>query len=577
MKKSIFLKIFGGYLFLGLLLTALILLFSFKAIKNFYIGSQVRHLELLADTLKFRVNPLLEENRFKELDSFAKEFGKEIKTRITVVSKEGVVLADSEENPEKMESHRYRPEIFQALEGRRGQSLRFSSTVGADMLYVAVPIEKGGETSGALRLSLFLKDIDQLLAQLRRNIIGAVVVITVILLVAALIFSRSLSSPIRELISASHKVARGDFDVRIFIKKRDELKDLSESFNWMTSRLKALFTELSQQREELDGIISSIQEGLLVLDRNERILLSNQSFKKIIQNDTPEGRFYWEVFRRSKFDELIKRVREQKKSTTGEVQWDERVYLCSATYMATQERIVVTFHDVTEAKNMERMKRDFVVNVSHELRTPLTSIKGYVETLEGKLDKKSQNYLEIIKRNAERLINIVEDLLLLSELEEKGVKLELEEVDVRQLAEDVLKIFEKKARDKGLNLTVRAKSGLPSVRADRFRLEQMFINLIDNALKYTEKGGIGISLEEKENALVIEIEDTGIGISEEHLPRIFERFYVVEKSRSRSLGGTGLGLSIVKHIVLLHNGKIDVQSRPGAGTKFTITLPFTIS
>jgi two-component system phosphate regulon sensor histidine kinase PhoR len=286
-----------------------------------------------------------------------------------------------------------------------------------------------------------------------------------------------------------------------------------------------------------------------------------------------DGRYYWEVVRSSKFDELINQVMEKKESSSAEVELNEKIFLSSAAYLGSQELAVVTLHDLTEAKRLERVKKEFVVNVTHELRTPLTAIKGFVETLEEEKDKKKQNYLRIIKRNTDRLIRIVEDLLSLTELEEKEFPLEREEVNLKELAENVFKIFEQEAKEKDLYLKLLADEKLPLVRADSFRLEQMFVNLLDNGLKYTEKGGVTVGLKSKENEVIIEVEDTGIGIAAEHLPRIFERFYTVDKARSRKLGGTGLGLSIVKHIVFLHGGKIQVKSDLGLGTKFTVTLP----
>jgi two-component system phosphate regulon sensor histidine kinase PhoR len=224
-------------------------------------------------------------------------------------------------------------------------------------------------------------------------------------------------------------------------------------------------------------------------------------------------------------------------------------------------------------KMLERMKKDFVVSVTHELRTPLTAIKGFVETMEEEADKEKQNYLRIIKRNTDRLVRIVNDLLSLSEMEEKGVLVEREEVNLKESVENILKIFEHEAKEKKLYLKLHADEKLPLIHADSFRLEQTFINLIENALKYTEKGGVTIVLKTKDKEAVIEVRDTGIGISAEHLPRIFERFYTVDKAHSRRLGGTGLGLSIVKHIVLLHGGTIEVKSDLGLGTTFTVTLP----
>jgi len=237
--------------------------------------------------------------------------------------------------------------------------------------------------------------------------------------------------------------------------------------------------------------------------------------------------------------------------------------------------VVATLQDISEVHKLNRMKKDFVLNMSHELRTPLTAIRGYAETLEQEVDAERRVYVETILRHADRLIKIVEDLLALSTLEEKSTSLEREPVDLRALAETVLKLFEPKARAKNLALQLTEEESLPVIQADPFRLEQMLINLIDNAVKYTEKGSIEVILEKAEHGIALEIVDTGIGIPEEDQDRIFERFYVVDKSRSRKLGGTGLGLSIVKHIVLHHGGKIDLRSTPGVGSTFRVFLPST--
>jgi two-component system phosphate regulon sensor histidine kinase PhoR len=573
MKRSLFLKIFAGYFLIVFLLSIVILLFSFSAIRSHYLNTLTEDLDRLAQVLKGRVIPYIEESRFQELDAFSKELGKTAKTRITIVNAEGVVLADSEGDPGRMENHRYRPEIFQALQGTMGKSIRLSPTIKEEMLYVALPLEKDGRISGVVRVSLHLKDINKLLSDLKAKIALVAAIMTVLLLFFALLFSQSISGPIKKVIAASRKVASGDFSMRIDLKSKDELRDLAESFNAMTVELKTFFTELFNQKEELNSIISSIHEGLLVVDKTGKILLSNESVKKIAESELLDGRYYWEVVRSSKFDELMNKVMEKKESSSAEVEVNEKIYLSSAAYLGSQELAVVTFHDLTEMKRLEKIKKEFVVNVTHELRTPLTAIKGFVETLEEEGDKKKQNYLRIIKRNTDRLIRIVEDLLSLTELEEKGFSLEREEVNLKELAENVLKIFEQEAKEKDLYLKLLADENLPLVRADSFRLEQMFVNLLDNALKYTEKGGVTVYLKRKEGEVIIEVQDTGIGIEAEHFPRIFERFYTVDKARSRKLGGTGLGLSIVKHIVLLHGGKIQVKSDLGLGTKFTVNLP----
>jgi two-component system phosphate regulon sensor histidine kinase PhoR len=573
MKKSFFLKIFALYLVVVLSLSLLITLFSFRTIRSRFIDNQARHLENLAQTLKFKVQPILESGRTEELDNFVKDFGPSIRTRITVVDAEGAVLADSEEDPKKMEVHRYRPEIYQALQGRTGQSIRWSNTVKQNMLYVGLPLEKEGKVIGVLRVSLFLRDIQHLLAQIEKDIGRAAVIILFLIVVLVFFVSRSLSRPVKDLIVASRKVASGDFNVRVYAKSRDEIRDLAESFNWMTARIQGLFRNLAEQKEDLESVLSSIQEGLLVLDKDGKIALANRSLKNIVQNDLLEGKFYWEAVRSSRFGELITEAREEKRAVQGDFDLNEKDYLCSATYLPSPERLVVTVHDLTEVRRLEKVKRDFVLNVSHELRTPLTAIKGFAETLEGEVEEKNKYYLGIIKRNTERLINIVKDLLVLSELEEKGVSIQTERLDLRLLVQDALKIFEQQAHEKGLTIELIADPELPLVQADPFALEQMFINLIDNAVKYTEKGGVRIYLRRESGVVLVDVQDTGMGIPPEHLDRIFERFYVVDKSRSKKLGGTGLGLAIVKHIVLAHHGRISVKSQPGRGTTFSITLP----
>ena len=574
MKKTIFVKIFGGYLLVIIVTLALTFPLSFRAIRHHHINTLTGDLKNLCLTLKLNISPLLENNRIDELDTLIKKLGRQIETRITVVNLDGIVLADSEKDQAIMENHKNRLEIMQAIRDGIGTSLRYSTTMKEEMLYVAVPIEINGKVFGILRASLFLNEINTLLNNLQMTIIKIAVIIVVVLLLGAFLFSRNLSRPLKELGDASRKVAQGDFNAKVYLKNRDEIKELADSFNYMTDQMKNLFTQLSYQKEELDSIISSIKEGLCVLDKEGKITIYNESFRKIVKNDSVKGKFYWEVLRKIKFDELIKKVRGERSSIVEEIELNNKTYLCSATFCTNKEEIVATLHDITKIKDLEKTKKDFVSNVSHELRTPLTAIKGFVETLEETTnDDENKHYLNIIKRHTDRVINIVEDLLLLSELEEESSSLEFEDVNLEGLIENILKIFDQRLREKNLVLKFKSDKDLPLIKADPFKLEQVFINLIDNAVKYTESGEIIISLSQKDEKVVTEIQDTGICIPREHLSRIFERFYVVDKSRSRKLGGTGLGLSIVKHIVLLHNGKIDVENIPGTGTKFIVTLP----
>jgi len=574
MKPTIFIKIFGGYLLIILVFTCLLLFFSISTIKNFYLDTLANDLENLGQALKINITKYLQENRQKELDAFIKDFGRKIQTRITIVDQDGIVLADSDEDPKAMKNHKFRPEIAAAFRGQTGRSLRFSNTVKADMLYVGLPVERGGQISEVVRVSLYVSHINLLFSNLRANIGKIVLILFLISLFGAFVFSRNLSKPIKEMKQASEKIASGDFATRVFLKNRDELKDLAESLNSMTERIRDLFEELSRQKDELGGILSTIADGLLVIDNQGKVLFSNEIFQNIFQTDKPEGKFYWEVIRDNRFNEYIRKIQTEKKDLIEEISRNGRYYECRATFLSSREESVISLHDITETRRTEKMKKDIISNISHELRTPLTAIKGFVETLEEGVDEKYRSYVDIVHRNTDRLINIVKDLLLLSELEEREVKLEIEKVDLYKMIMNILKIFDQEIKQKKLSVEIHSAPELPKIQGDPFKLEQMFINIIDNAVKYTEKGSIMISLGKREESIVIEVKDTGIGIPKEFIPRIFERFYVVDKSRSRKLGGTGLGLSIVKHIALLHKGSVSVESTLGEGTTFSVILPY---
>jgi len=286
------------------------------------------------------------------------------------------------------------------------------------------------------------------------------------------------------------------------------------------------------------------------------------------------GKYFWEVIRDGRLNEQVSELVEKKKGFTAEIELSEKYYLCTGTYIDKKNKSVLIFHDITRSRKLTQVKKDLIDNISHELRTPLTSIKGYTETMEGATDKEREKYIQIIKRNTERLINMVDDLLSLSELEDKGGKMQIEKVNLEEIMENMRKIFEPAIKEKQLRLNFNIQPDIPEIEADSYKIEQMLINLIDNAIKYTEKGEINILVELTTASKVkIEVADTGIGIKKEELNSIFERFYVVNRARSRQYGGTGLGLSIVKHIVMLHKGKIEIDSQFGVGTRLAVILP----
>ncbi|MFC1643646.1 HAMP domain-containing protein, partial [Chlamydiota bacterium] len=397
MKKTIFFKIFSGYFLVIGLLSFLVLIFSFNIIRSYSFSIQEDNLIKLNKALQLKMLPFVIEDKKTELDVFIKQIGN--------------VLADSEENPNQMENHKTRPEISEALKNKLGTSLRYSKTIKQEMLYVAFPIKQKGEIIGALRTSLFLKDINAMLINVKKTIFKISIAIIILALIGAIFFSRSLSSPIRRLRSATKKVATGDFDVLVELENNDELGDLAKNFNQMTKQIKKLFTEQSRRKEELDTIISSVQEGLIVMDKSGKIILANEGFKKIANKEHVKESFFWEAISHKQFCELIEKGRNEKKNFTEELEFNEKIFLSSVTYLPIKGDIIVIMHDVTELRKLEKIKKDLVVNVSHEMRTPLTSIKGFIETLEEADDSKKTSYIEKLKRNTDRLINIVKDLL----------------------------------------------------------------------------------------------------------------------------------------------------------------------
>lgn len=573
MRNSVFARIFGGYVVIIAIVLLLVPLISFRLIRTSYVNSLTESLKNIAITTSPHIASFLDGRHHENLDAFLKNLKDKINVRITVIDREGTVLADTEKDPATMESHRLRPEVIDALSGGVGRSQRLSVTLEEEMLYVALPIEKDSRVLGLVRMSIPLKQVNSLLSVLQMRIILAIAIITALSLAIAFFLSRNLARPVRVLVGAAKNLAMGEFHTRVYLPTEGELRDLVRSFNEMASKMEGLFGNLSRKNEELDTIVSSIQEMLLVLDKEGRIKLTNASLRKVLGDEPLEDRFYWEVMRCPDFSGLIKKVTEERRNLIEEIEFRDKQYLCSVTFISSKEEMVAVLHDISEFKRLERLKREFVANISHELRTPLTAIKGFVETLEEEEEIKNVQYLDIIKRHTDRLMNIVNDLLLLSDLEQAGNTLVFEDVNLISLAENILKVFDQRAKEKGISLALSSGEGLAPIKADPFKLEQMFINLLDNAIKYTEKGEVSITLTQKGEKSVVEIKDTGIGIPPNHLPRIFERFYVVDKSRSKKLGGTGLGLSIVKHIVLLHGGSIDIESSPGGGTKVTVVLP----
>ncbi|MDT3740284.1 MAG: ATP-binding protein [Candidatus Kapabacteria bacterium] len=571
--KRIFRKIFLAYLVVIVVLTTTILYFSFSIIKENHQNNLIENLLNINNPIDRAIVPLLLDSNMTRMDSLVKVIGNDIKVRITIINNEGIVLADSQKEPSKMQNHSDRPEVIKAFALGKGSSIRYSSTVKKDMLYVAVPIKVNGKLLGVSRLAIYMDDFDDLISNLRVRILQIVFIVVIISLILAIIFSRNITKPIADLVLVSKAVAGGDFEVKAIAETNDELKLLADSFNNMIDKIRYLFQKTNRQKEELINIISSIQEGIVVIDNEGKIKLTNQSFNKIVNNESAVGMFYWEIIREPAITKIVKKLKDSDKNRNTEIILNDEYYICNASHINDRKEIVLSLYNISHLKKLENIKKEFVANVSHELKTPLTVIKGYIETIEEEIDEKNKKYLNIIKNHTNRLIDIVQDLLTVSKLEDNNIKLDISEFKLKPFFANVYDTFEQRLKNKNLYLKINLADENLVLEADEYKLEQLFTNLIENAVKYSEQGGITISAVKENSGMRFEVADTGIGIPDSDIGRVFERFYTVDKSRARNYAGTGLGLSIVKHIVNLHKGSITVESKYGTGTKFVILIP----
>ncbi len=392
--------------------------------------------------------------------------------------------------------------------------------------------------------------------------------------------------PILLMIEATERIKKGDFSRRINIYYHNELGDLVRNLNEMSEVLQAQIQRITNDKNELQAILSSLVEGVIVIGGDERVMYLSPNFCDLLDVRSREatGRPYWEVIRNQEINDSIKEAIAHRKAVKKDVDVigpQDAYFSMQVSPVMDDEKslrsVVAIFHDITELKKFERLRTEFVANVSHELKTPLTSIKGFVETLQSGALKDQENakrFLDIINKQTDRLENLVNDLLTLSSLESRELPMDLREENIGEIVQSVLGLNKKQIERMGHTIDIAVPLDLPHVRVDRQRIEQVILNLLDNAIKFTSQGGvITVKAAVDGDFIRFDVQDNGIGIASEHIPRLFERFYRVDKTRSRELGGTGLGLAIVKHIIMTHNGKISVSSKLGEGSTFSIFFP----
>jgi two-component system phosphate regulon sensor histidine kinase PhoR len=573
--------------------------------QKFYLHESETDLEARGSLIKSRVYDYLEAGKVSELREFCKNAGRESGTRITIIDREGVVLADSDENPEIMDNHRERPEIAEAYQGKRGRTLRYSHTLGQSMLYIAlplyhsgnlgVPVNDPGDIFSVIRMSMPITSLYNTLQGLLFNVVLGCVLISMGGALVTLFISRNISRPLEEMTSTAKRFAKGEFEQRMtpILSKTSsqEVTALAASMDTMAEMLDEKIKAIVTHRNQLETVFSSMVESVIAIDCEERVVSINTAAANLlgISRADAHGKLVQEVIRHTHLQEQIQQILSTKNSVEDEIVLQDAAgdrYLQTSVVTLNDGRgksggVLIVMNDVTNLRRLEHIRRDFVANVSHELRTPITSIRGYVETLlDGALDSRedSVRFLEIVLRQSQRLNAIIDDLLALSRIEQESNEgsVHMEEGPLCRVLETAVQTCQVNSDQQGVKMVFDCPEGILATMNDTL-LEQALVNLLVNAIKYSKSGDTvkvtATVVDSPDGSRVrVAVKDDGCGISAEHLPRLFERFYRSDRARSRQLGGTGLGLAIVKHIIQAHGGTVEAQSQLGAGSEFVITI-----
>jgi len=576
MKRRIFGRIFLLYAITMVVAVVFMELYITNAVRINHIGDLKEHLiaqaTLISNDISFKTQP--------SLDVLCKQFKEQTGFRVTIIALDGLVLGDSDREAALMENHAGRQEIQQAALNGTGLFIRYSETLHDELLYVAKRVMRGGFPAGFVRLSMQLKTVDASINALRVKIIAVVIAV----LFATGLFSIGQLERIRRLTKQigtfSRSLAGGAVGSKLHLERAGEFDEIAESLNAMSVELQNSIDANEEEKKRLNEILRGVPDVLVILDAKAVIQLASSASRKYFGEVPLKGKQVFEVIRNPLFMTLMEEARAKLTPGVGELRLDcpeERYFSARVSPLSHQEHelsgFVVILHDITQLKKLEQTRKDFVANISHEIKTPITAIKGFADTLlEGALHdaEHAEKFLKIIKASSERINSLVDDLMTISKIELGAVRVEKTPVDLADVFEHVLVMLRARAVKKNLVL----KTGLPEaafiILADEDKLIQILSNLVDNAIKFTEKGGVTLGAGLENGRQYLFVEDTGIGIPEKHLPRLGERFYRVDAARSRKMGGTGLGLAIVKHLVKAHGWEMHIESTQEKGTKAKI-------
>jgi len=585
--KGIFFSLFWPNAIAGLVFIILLSIITSIFLVNRYEDTIFGSLESEARIVQARYAKLLKSESVWELRQDVLQAGTNSQTRITVIGTDGNVISDSQANPGQMENHKTRPEFQSAILGQTGKDIRSSYTLGKDMAYLAVPLATDGKIIGVLRLSQSIYSIEILILIVFLSFLACYLVFCIVLILISKAISKKIVETIKQIAGKIKEMAGEDGRSKLYIDAPAEFEMLSGAVNTTGEAVQAMVRSANAGAVQQEAILSSMMEGVLAIDSSERIIRIYKNAAVLLGIDEKQaGKSIHEAIRNSS---LIKIVRKTLVSDSpveedfvlSGVDGEKYIMATGTTIRGRDSKIfgaVIVLSDVTKLRMFERMRKEFVANVSHELRTPVTSIKGSVETLlDGAIDypNDARKFLGIIASQAERLGSIINDLMSLSRIEqeeEKGL-IQMEPHNLKTIALNALEDVQMKAKERSIQIDLVCERDITVIVNDRL-LEQAIVNLVDNAINYSDPGSkVTVELSQNNGETTISIKDNGIGISREHIPRLFERFYRVDRGRSRKQGGTGLGLAIVKHIVNAHSGHMTVESVPGSGSTFTMHIP----
>ena len=590
-KKRLLWQLFPTYLLITLAALTAVGWYSLSSLREFHYDRISVDLEVRARLVERLVSENLSTQNIPSLDALSKELGKSASMRVTLIDPSGQILGDSHEDPARMDNHAGRPEIKEALSGKTGLSIRYSYTLKEKLIYLAIPVFQNGKIIGVVRTSIPITFVDNVLRSMEIKIGWAGLAVALLAAFISLVVSRRISRPLESMKRAADEFAQGDLTRKISATGSFEIAGLAEALNQMAQQLDERIRSLTEERNEREAILFSMIEGVFAVDAAERFISMNQAAAELIGVDPKKSKrkHIQEVVRNSALHNFVKEALNSKNvvETTFIMKGNpERNLQARGTVLkdASNNSIgaVIVLNDVTRLLRLENMRRDFVANVSHEIKTPITSIKGFVETLlEGAINhpEEASHFLEIIARQVDRLNALIDDLLSLSRLEHDSdsLMITMEDAGLKGVLQSSIQACQDQATKQNATIELICDENLRA-KFNPQLLEQAVINLVDNAIKYSgPEKRVEVLAEQESDEIIIQIRDWGCGIGQAHLPRLFERFYRVDKARSRDLGGTGLGLAIVKHIAQIHKGFVRADSVLGKGSTFSIHLPKNIN